>query len=219
MGRMKPVVALVLLIIVISSGGTPRGRSQDQDTLKVSVDLVNVPFSVTDRHGKFVSGLTAKDFAVEEDGRKQEILNFARENELPLTLAMLIDTSLSVRPVFDEEKRTAVSFLESILRPKDLAMVLGFDRSVTLVQDLTDSPRLLAGAINDLEIGPGTALFDAVYLAANEKLQYEAGRKAMILISDGQDVGSKVNLAEALVAAHKTNAVIYSISNAVPTRL
>src|SRR5262249_51298895 len=215
MGRMKPVVALVLLIIVISSGGTARGRSQDQDTLKVSVDLVNVPFSVTDRHGKFVSGLTAKDFAVEEDGRHQEIRNFARENELPLTLAMLIDTSPSVRPVFDEEKATANAFLESILRSKDLALVIGFDRSVTLVQDYTENIRLLRKAIDELETGGGTSVYDAVYLACKDKLSTEAGRKAIILISDGEDTTSKVKFNEALISAHQSDTVIYAISNSV----
>src|SRR5262245_55367138 len=137
MGRMKPVLALVLLIIVVCLGVAAHPVTQDQDTLKVSVELVNVPFTVTDRHGRFISGLTVKDFTVEEDGRRQEIRNFARENELPLTIAMLIDTSPSVRPVFDEEKQTANSFLESIMRPTDLALVIAFDRSVTLVQDYT----------------------------------------------------------------------------------
>jgi Ca-activated chloride channel family protein len=216
MGRMKPVVALVLLMIVISSGVTARGLSQDQDTLKVSVDLVNVPFTVTDRHGRFVSGLTAKDFAVEEDGRRQEIRNFARENELPLTLAMLIDTSPSVRPVFDEEKATANAFLESILRSKDLALVIGFDRSVTLVQDYTENIRLLRKAIDELETGGGTSIYDAVYLACKDKLSTEAGRKAIILISDGEDTTSKVKFNEALISAHQSDTVIYAISNSVP---
>src|SRR5262249_34971193 len=150
--------------------------------------------------------------------RKQDILNFASENELPLTLAMLIDTSLSVRPIFDEEKSTANAFLESILRPKDLALAIGFDRSVTLVQDLTEDPKRLAKAINDLKLGPYTSLYDAIYLAANERLRHEAGRKAIILITDGADNGSKMNLTEALMSAHQADAVIYSISNAVPTR-
>src|SRR5215831_11348647 len=214
MGHMKPVVALILLSVVCF-GMTASAVSQDQDTLKVSVDLVNVPFSVTDRHGRFVSGLTAKDFTVEEDGRRQQIRNFARENELPLTIAMLVDTSPSVRPVFEEEKTTANAFLESILRPKDLALVMGFDRSVTLVQDYTDNIRLLKRAIDELEVGGGTSVYDAVYLACKEKLGREAGRKAIILISDGEDTTSKLKFNEALVAAHQSDAVIYAISNAV----
>jgi len=173
-----------------------------------------VQFSVTDRHGRFVPGLTAQDFKVEEDGRRQEIRNFARENELSLTLALLIDTSPSVRPVFDEEKLTAASFLESILHEKDLALVIGFDQSVTLLQDYTENLKLLKRAIDELEIGGGTSIYDAVYLASKEKLTDEAGRKAIILISDGEDTTSKTKLIEALVAAHQSNAVIYAISNA-----
>jgi Ca-activated chloride channel family protein len=212
MRHMKPVVALILLSIVCSSI-TASAVTQDQDTLKVSVDLVNVPFSVTDRHGRFVSGLTAKDFTVEEDGRRQQIRNFARENELPLTLAMLIDTSPSVRPVFEEEKTTANAFLESILRTKDLALVIGFDRSVTLVQDYTENIKLLRRAIDELETGGGTSVYDAVYLACKEKLGSEAGRKAIILISDGEDTTSKVKFNEALFAAHQSDTIIYAISN------
>ena len=212
MGHMKPVVALILLSVVCF-GITAGAVTQDQDTLKVSVDLVNVPFSVTDRHGRFVSGLTAKDFTVEEDGRRQQIRNFARENELQLTIAMLVDTSPSVRPVFEEEKTTANAFLESILRPKDLALVIGFDRSVTLVQDYTENIKLLKRAINELETGGGTSVYDAVYLACKEKLGSEAGRKAIILISDGEDTTSKVKFNEALFAAHTSDTIIYAISN------
>src|ERR1051325_792968 len=138
--KMKPGLVLILLLSIMTAGlSAGTGRHSDQDTLKVAVDLVNVQFSVTDRHGRFVPGLTAQDFKVEEDGRRQEIRNFARENELPLTLALLVDTSPSVRPVFEEEKTTAAGFLESILRDKDLALVIGFDRSVTLMQDFTRS--------------------------------------------------------------------------------
>jgi VWFA-related protein len=213
---MKPGLVLILLLSTMTaavSGGP--ARQSGQDTLKVNVDLVNVQFTVTDRHGRFVPGLTKQDFLVEEDGRRQEIRNFARENELPLTLAMLVDTSPSVRPVFDEEKTTAERFLETILRPKDLALVMGFDREVTLVQDYTDSARDLKRAVADLQIGGGTSIYDAIYLACGEKLAQEAGRKAIILISDGEDTTSKVKLNEALVSAHKSDAVIYAISNAV----
>jgi VWFA-related protein len=186
-----------------------------EDTLKVSVELVNVPFSVVDRQGRFVSGLTEKDFLVQEDGRRQEIRNFARENELPITMALLIDTSPSVRPVFAEEKQTAKAFLESILRPEDLALVIAFDRTVTLVQDYTESVPFLQRAIDDLEMGSGTSIYDAIYLACTEKLDNEAGRKAIILISDGEDTTSRVKFEEALRAAHQSDTIIYAISNRV----
>ena len=204
--------SMLLLLAGLVLPAIPR-RAQSQDTLKVSVDLVNVQFSVTDRRGRLIPGLKAEDFVIEEDGKRQRILHFARENELPLTIGMLIDTSPSVRPVFEEEKETAVAFLESILRPTDLALVIGFDRSVTLVQDYTDRVRLLRAAIGDLEIGGGTSLYDAVYLVCEEKLGREAGRKTIILISDGEDTTSKTKFFEALVAAHRSGAVIYSISN------
>jgi VWFA-related protein len=184
-----------------------------QFTVKVGVELVNVLFSVTDRRGRFIPGLGPQQFMVEEDGRRQDIMHFSPENELPLTLGLLIDTSPSVRPVFEAEKETAVSFLESVLRPKDLAMVIGFDRSVTLMQDYTENMRALKNAVYDLEVGGGTSVHDAIYLAAKEKLDAEAGRKAIILISDGEDTTSKTDFYEALIAAHQSDAVIYSISN------
>ncbi len=219
MGRMKTAPGLGIWIAAIFCGVLASAAAQDQDTLKVTVDLVNVPFSVIDRHGRFVPGLTAKDFLVEEDGRRQQIRNFARENELPLTLALLVDTSPSVRPVFDEEKVTAKAFLESIMRSKDLALVIGFDRSITLVQDYTENVRLLKRAIDELEIGGGTSVYDAVYLACKEKLGREAGRKAIIMISDGEDTTSKVKFNEALLAAHQSDTVIYAISNSIRSPL
>jgi VWFA-related protein len=185
-----------------------------QFTLKVGVDLVNVLFTVTDRRGRLVGNLGPNDFSVEEDGRKQAILHFARESEVPLTLGLLIDISPSVRPVFEEEKITALQFLRSVMKPSDLAMVIAFDRTVTLIQDYTDNTAMLEEAIDSLELGGGTSMYDAVYLASREKLEDEAGRKALILISDGADTTSKVKQPEALVAAHQSDAVIYSISNA-----
>src|SRR5207248_4052224 len=104
-------------------------------------------------------------------------------------------------------------FLETMLRQKDLALIIDFDRSVTLVKDYTDNVKLLKRAIDELEIGGGTSVYDAVYLASKEKLQDEAGRKAIILISDGEDTTSKLKFGEALVAAHQSDAVIYAISN------
>jgi VWFA-related protein len=190
-----------------------------QYTLEVGVDLVNVLFSVTDRNGRFVAGLGPEDFRVEEDGESQTIRYFARENELPLTLALLVDTSPSVEPVFEEEKRTAIGFLSSTLRPQDLALVIGFNRTVTLFQDFTENTRLLSNAVQNLKIGNGTSIYDAVMLASEEKLQAEAGRKAIILISDGEDLTSSVSRTEALVQAHLADAVIYSISNVQSRRL
>src|SRR5262249_24208267 len=146
---------------------------------------------------------------------KQEIQRFSRENELPITLGMLIDTSPSVSSVFADEKETAVNFLDSVLRPNDLAMVINFDHEVTLVQDFTDDKRKLSAGIRSLRTGQGTSIYDAVYLACKEQLTKEGGRKAIILISDGQDTTSKIRVSEALVAAGQSEAVIYSISNRI----
>jgi VWFA-related protein len=181
----------------------------------VNVDLTNVSFSVTDRTGRFVAGLKQDDFTVEEDGIKQEIKSFSRENELPLTIGMLIDKSPSVGSVFGDERSTAISFLDTTLRQNDLAMVISFDRTVTLEEDFTSNKQVLRRAINGVKIGNGTSVYDAVFLACDEQLKKESGRKAIILISDGQDTTSKVRISEALTAAQRSEAVIYSISNRI----
>jgi VWFA-related protein len=184
-----------------------------QFRVEVAVDLVNVSFSAMDRKGRMVAGLTAADFAVEEDGRKQQISHFAREQELPLTLALLVDISRSVERVFRDEKRTAGAFLDAILRSRDLALVMSFDRYVTLVHDYTEDADSLIDAVDELEISNvGTSLYDAVYLASREKLSREAGRKAIVVLSDGIDTTSRYDLSRALVAAHRSDTVIYSMS-------
>src|SRR5579862_9594034 len=209
MALMKRIV--VLMVIAASAGYA----AVPQTTLKVGVDLVNVLFTVTDKQGHLVPGLDRKDFLIEEDGKKQDIQFFSHENELPLTLGLLVDISPSVKPVFDEERAAASRFLTQVLRPKDLAMVISFERSVTLVQDFTEDKRLLQDGIDDLTIGPvidgGTSLYDALYLAAKEKLKEESGRKAIILISDGDDTTSKLKLDEAMVAVQNADTVIYSM--------
>jgi VWFA-related protein len=186
-----------------------------QTPLRVNVDLTNVSFSVADRTGRFVTGLKQDDFTVEEDGVNQEISRFSRENELPLTIGMLIDKSPSVGSVFGDERSTAISFLDATLRSNDLAMVISFDRTVTLEEDFTGNKQALRRAINSVTIGNGTSVYDAVFLACDEQLKKESGRKAIILISDGQDTTSKVRISEALTAAQRSEAVIYSISNRI----
>jgi VWFA-related protein len=163
-----------------------------------------------------IPNLTKDDFIIEEDGKKQEIVSFSKENELPLTLALLIDTSGSVREVLPAEKDTASAFINTILTPRDLAMVIKFDKVAKVMQDFTESKRRMADAI-DL-VGPtgnGTALYDALVLAARDHLSMESGRKAMILISDGDDEGSSHRLNDALFSAQSADSIIYSISNIV----
>jgi len=204
---LRPTILMIVAAAVL--------QQAPQTPLRVNVDLVNVAFTVTDRTGRFVSGLKQDDFALEEDGRKQDIQRFSQENEKPLTIGVLIDKSPSVGPVFNEEKAAAVSFLDTTLKSGDLAMVISFDRTVTLEEDFTEDKKPLRQAINSLTTGNGTSVYDAIYLACKEQLPKEGGRKAIILISDGEDNTSKVKLPEALVAAHQSDAVIYSISNRV----
>src|SRR5678815_3287212 len=212
MKRLAAAMASLLgLTSVLSAVQVPEtGQLQ----IKVAVDLVNVNFSATDSKGRMIPGLNASDFTVEEDGKVQNVVLFSRESELPLTLALLMDISPSVAGVFEEEKVTASSFLRSILGRRDLAMVISMDRHVVLAQDFTDDIGYLTTAIHKLKIsGEGTSFYDAVYLAAEEKLSRETGRKAIILMSDGDDTTSQYNASKAMIAVHKSNSVIYAMSN------
>jgi VWFA-related protein len=209
MKRVAAILAYVLVCAVIFAAA-PSAQYQ----IRVAVDLVNINFSATDKKGRMVPGLTADDFTIEEDGKKQQVSLFARERELPLTLALLVDVSPSVEPVFEEEKRTAAAFLRSVLGKRDLALVIAFDRYVTLTQDYSEDLPTLTRAIESIDLSKGgTSLFDAVYLAANDKLAREAGRKAVVILSDGIDTTSKYDMSKAMTAAHRSDAVIYSISN------
>jgi Ca-activated chloride channel family protein len=220
LGRLFRSSASMLLITALlcrpalPSSQQTKETSDDQTTLRVTVDLVNVLFTVTEGN-QLVPNLGKEDFVVEEDGRPQQISHFSREVTLPLTLAILIDTSPSVEPVLDLEKQTAEEFLQAVLRKEDLALVMNFDRSVSLQQDLTSDIRRLSKAIRSVSIGGGTSVHDAVFLACDEKLKGETGRKAIILISDGGDTTSKLKIKDALEAAQRADVIIYTISNRV----
>ncbi len=171
-------------------------RVSDQ-TYRVSVDLVNVLCSVFDRDtNSFVTNLMRDDFSIYEDGKKQEIKNFARETNLPLTIAMLIDTSDSVAPKLKFEQEAAISFFLSVLREKDRALLMEFDTGVTLLQDFTGDPNKLAKEIRKLRAAGGTALYDAIYMACDEKLIRETGRKAIVILSDGDDESSDTTISK-----------------------
>ena len=195
-----------------SPGQQPPTRISDQ-TYRVSVDLVNVFCSVWDRNtNSFVTNLTREDFTVLEDNQKQEIRNFNRETNLPLTIALLMDTSQSVAPKLKFEQDAANGFFYSILRDTDRAMLLEFDSGVTLIQDFTNDPNKMAKQIRSLRAAGGTALYDAIYLACDEKLIRETGRKAIVIVSDGEDQSSKMTFDQALEMALKAEATIFSIS-------
>jgi len=184
-----------------------------QDTLRVNVDLVNVLFTVTDKRGKFITSLEEKSFRVFENDRRETITNFSKETNLPLAVALLIDTSGSVRDKLAFERDAASEFFHSILRrEKDKALLIGFDSGVDLLQDFTDDADLLAKSANNLRSGGGTSLFDAMFLAVTQKLAGQSGRKVLILITDGDDNSSRLTYQETLLAIQKNEVVVYAIS-------
>ena len=197
-------------------------------TIKVDVAVVNVLASVRDRRGGLVSNLDKGDFEIREDGKPQEIVYFTRETTLPLTLGLLVDSSVSQENLIYREQEAAAKFFQQVLTPKDAAFLISFDIGVDLLQDVTGSVEMLENALGAIEVrgtgpsggigGPlpqiatgGTHLYDAVYLGATDVLQREAGRKALILISDGQDQGSMMERDDAIEAAQRTYVIIYGI--------
>jgi Ca-activated chloride channel homolog len=189
----------------------PMGVS-DQ-TYRVRVDLINVLCSAFDKNtNSFVTNLTNNDFTVLEDGQKQEIKNFKRETDLPLTIALLIDTSSSVGPKLKFEQDAATSFFQSVLRENDRAMLIEFNSGVTLLQDFTSDPNKLAKEIRRLRSAGGTVLYDAIHMICDEKLIRETGRKAIIILSDGDDESSKKTYQQALEMALRAEATIFAIS-------
>ncbi len=186
----------------------------DDQTLSVNVDLVNILFTVADRKGKFVTNLRKDDFRVAEDERSQTITNFSSETDLPLTIALLVDTSGSIRDKLRFEQEAAIEFFYSTLqRGKDKALVISFDSGVDLLQDFTDDPEKLADAVRKIRAGGGTSLYDAIYLSVTQKLASQQGpRRVVILITDGDDNSSRVSLTETLEAAQRNDVTIYSIS-------
>lgn len=208
----------------------PPPPAEDTDTLlKVDVDLVSILYSVRNKSGGLVPNLGKDDFTIFEDGKQQEIRNFSRETDLPLTIGLLIDVSRSQENLIGVERQAASQFFTQVLRPKDAAFLISFGSEAELLQDSTNSATLLKNAMKDLRVnttftgiagmpGPvptsrlkGTIMYDAVYLAANDKLKGEVGRKVIVVISDGVDVGSSYDIKQAIEMAQKADAIIYSI--------
>lgn len=221
--RVSAILA-VLAILLLAAGlvcAAPPGQ------IRVEVNLVNLFVTVRDKHKGIVTGLTKDDFQVFEDGRPQEITNFSADSNLPVTLGLLIDTSGSEYFLIGSEKEAASRFLGRVLRKGDLAMIMSFDFDVDLLADFTDDRNRLDRAINRAVInapssssiiaqGPlptsgsgGTNFYDAVYLAAHDKLSEEAGRKAIIVLSDCEDTGSKLSLPDSIEAAQRTDSVVH----------
>jgi len=187
-------------------------------TIHKRVDEVNVLFIATDKHGKFVRDLNQNDFAILDDHKPpQSILNFRRETDLPLHLGLLIDVSGSVHGRFDFEQNAAISFLQHSIRAGfDKAYVVGFNTHLQMSQDFTDNVQLLSAGVHNLQDGGGTALFDAVYKTCHDKLLKDKSehpvRKAIIILSDGEDNQSEVSKAQAIEMAQRAEVIIYAIS-------
>ncbi len=191
----------------------------DAPNTRITVDVtrVNVLFMVTDKKGRFITDLGKDDFSVTENKKPQVIQEFTAETDLPLRIAILIDTSNSIRDRFKFEQEAAVEFINSVLRPReDKAMVVSFDTAAELVADLMDDPDKLARSIRNLRPGGGTALYDAIYFACRDRLQQDQPRhrfrRAVIIVSDGDDNQSKVTRDQALEMAQKADVVVYGIS-------
>ena len=206
---------------------------QDDQTIKVDVNLVNLFFTVKNKGGGLVANLEKDAFQVFENGQKQTIKTFTRETDLPLTIGLLVDVSRSQENLMGVERTAATQFFEKVLRKKDVAFLITFGSEAELLQDTTGSPKLLRQGLDQMRLsvpvgglhpGPvptasqmrGTIMYDAVYLAANEKLKGEVGRKVIVLITDGGDQGSRYKITEAIEASHKADTIIYSIYYADP---
>ena len=218
-------------------------RSQQSAPITLDVNAVNLLATVRDKKGNIVRDLTRDDFALEQDGKPQTITYFAKESDLPLTLGLLVDTSMSQRRVLDQERAASRTFLDQVLRvDKDKAFVIQFDREVTLLQDLTSSRQKLQAAIDQIDTpqfsqgssggssggsgggssggggrgshgygGGGTLLYDAVFLASDELMKKQQGRKAVVILTDGVDHGSKESLTEAIATAQRADTLVYCI--------
>jgi VWFA-related protein len=218
---------------------TPTPATPDQTptssapTIAVDARLVNLPVVVRDKKGALVQNLTKDDFVLQVDGKPQTVRYFDKDTNLPLTLGLLVDTSLSQRDVIDEERTASSTFLDQMLTtPKDKAFVMQFARQTELLQDITSSRPLLQAALKEIDTpgkgtsatsdddnnngggrhrGGGTVLYDALFLASDELMSKQTGRKALIILSDGGDNGSKESLVKSIEAAQRADTIIYAI--------
>ncbi len=236
---MRLLLALVVagtLLAQAPSKSPPSKNTQPQASsaeelpapITVDVDVVSILASVRNKRGALVPNLEKDDFTILEEGKPQTIKYFTRETDLPLTIGLLVDVSRSQENLIGIERNAASQFFGKVLRKKDEAFLISFGEEAELLQDYTGSPRLLESALNQLRVssgvsglGPGpvptagdprgTVLYDAIYLAASEKLKSEVGRKVIVVITDGVDQGSRLTRSKAIEAAQKADAVIYSI--------
>jgi VWFA-related protein len=233
MRSLKKVVtrcAAALVVWMMATPAMPQEPEQQAPVIKTEVNLVNLFATVRDKKKHIVTGMKKEDFRVFENEQEQKIAFFSSEKTLPITLGLLIDTSRSEENRLPAEQEAATRFLNQVLRKGDEAMVISFGADVDLLSDFTDDRAQLNRAIRSARInaptvtmtnpGPlppesrtrglvGTAFYDAIWVACGEKLVTEAGRKAMVIITDADDQGSKVRLEEAIEAAERTNAAVH----------
>ena len=219
----------------VSTAPAPAPDETPVATFKQSVNLVDMFFTVKDKNGNLVPHLTQQNCIVDENKEPQTLKSFVAETDQPLTLGILLDTSGSQQRLLPMEVDAASQFIQQVLRSKDEAFAANFDVNVDMLQDYTNSPRLLTHALSKAEINTaggngssgvpglgggtfptvgdpkGTLLYDAVYLAANEKMNQETGRKAIIILTDGEDEGSREKIGDAIAAANRNNVIIYVI--------
>ena len=207
----------------------PQQQAQGQQPIRVQVNLVNLFATVRDKKSKrIVSDLDKDDFKVSEDGKDQTIVSFSKDSTLPVTLGLLIDTSGSEQNMLPAEQDAATRFLTRVMRKNDLAMVISFDSDANLLEDFTDDQDRLSRSIHRARINapinqgpfpldiPGTVFYDAVYLACHDELADQPGRRALIIVTDAQDEGSRLKVQDAIEAAQRSDTVVHILLVADP---
>ncbi len=218
MRKLFILAAIALTFTLAAPAQKPAASSESDDTrIVLEVNRVNVLFTVSDKKGRFVTDLNKGDFEIFENKKPQNILEFAAESDLPLRLAILIDTSNSIRDRFRFQQEAATRFVDGVIRQhQDKATIVSFDTAAELVADLTDSVESLDKAIENLRPGGGTALYDAIFFACRDKLMQDQPmhkfRRAMVILSDGDDNNSRYTRDQALEMAQKADVVVYTIS-------
>jgi Ca-activated chloride channel homolog len=217
---------LAVSLLALSAGGlasycaaqAPQNPAPPPEggVIRSEVTRVNMLFSVTDKKGRFITDLTQDDFQVFENKKPQKILEFTSESDLPLRLGILIDTSNSIRDRFHFQQEAATNFINGVIRKNDKAIVVSFDTAAELVADLTGDTHVLENAVRSLRPGGGTALYDAIYFSCKEKLMRDQPmykyRRAIVILSDGEDNESRYSREQALEMAQRADTVLFTIS-------